>query len=285
MFEQTEELVTPPARAKRNWIVVQPRDYADLPPIVYDKLMEKARRPRNQKELYELWLKFERVSYHYAIRLGSMYSYSDIEDIVQQSFLFFVDLIKSYIPLYHRKMLPKDYTQDPSKHRRIYTYDPDYAWKIYEIEPYITTNLYQRIRHYVQRANKVQSRNEYYPTDSSERLKDFEVDVYHKSQGNEQERFEVTYDRLSFEERLNKILKKHILSKVEHGNPKYLAGKFCFIYGFDDWEASKLLGRSKNTINSHLNALKCDLRSIPEVIEIIDEFHRTGLRASDIFGS
>ena len=314
MFDN--DLVTPKKMAERGWNVVQLRDYDKLPEEVAKKVREKANKPKNEKETYELWLRFERLAHHYAIRLGTMYNYDEVDDIVQQAYLFFHDLVQTYKPLYTRKMLPSDYQQDPKKHRRIYTYKPDTAWKIYEIEPYVSLKMYQRIRHYVQRINVVQSRNEYFGDDSGSsesRTKDFETEIFHRSEvEGELEKFHEDYDtenvgtkvsdvmrkhvvddtehidsehdRTLFETKLRKILHKHITNKLDKTSPKYFAGKLSLIYGFEDWETARLIGKSKSMIHSYVGSIKEDIRNTPDLIEIIDLFHRNGLTSFDLLG-
>lgn len=246
--------------------------------ILSDK---KHQKPINDKELAELWDSSYPLIVKYSVRISEQYN-SDIEELIQEAYLFYLKIIEEFSAASCCIYKHSDVCNPTCQFWNdcLYKYAA-FGWDIWEVKPVLYKKLYHKMRYYAQRHFTYNNRlfdSNVLKSDSDDVDSVVESISYQNSyQKNSPSDI---LERKSISERLHKALDD--LIETQFRSTKKEVAVLYFKQGFDEKDIYKVLNKSQSTINSHLSAIKYQIRNHPDIVEMVEEFKNLGISEAEL---
>lgn len=273
---------------KRGWMIVKEEWHEFLPPEVARAFHSDIyRKPSTVRDKLDTWGRIEKQVFLYAKQSSDRYEV-EFEDLLQEAYILYEKVLEKYQPLYYRKMRETDLSEDPVKFSRIYTYDENgqgWAWKLYRLEPYLCTNLNKQVLNHAQKLYrkdiKTYSSKRWVGDDGESFETAFESLVYHWSDA-------MTTTDKGFSGIERKLLQEKVAELLtglarNYNQLRREIADYYYNQDLSEEVIAELVEKPKSTVNSHLAAIRRDIRSHSGVQKILSEFEELGITRQDIF--
>lgn len=251
--------------------------FKEYPSFIQDFIdSDKFKKPESKEDIKKFWGGINRLIKQYAYRLVNRYKV-DYEDLVQESFIFVVELLKKYKPAFHCDYIYQTPCNSKCPFWKSCKKQEFFGWQIYELKPYLFYNIRLKMLDYCQ---KVQRKNKkYYDLDfiSEENSSASDLLISNLSEKKSMSGF---VERKILSEYIDKVLDE-ILLNIK--STKKEVGILYFKKLFTEKQIHKILNKSQSTINTHISSLKKDIRSHPMILTLLRNFSEYGVTIDDIF--
>lgn len=222
--------------------------------------------PYSQEEKYQYWLTIINLVKKYAYGFSQRYT-MEVEDLFQEGYCFFEELLAKFQPIYRRPYQVGDEENFKGIYHLI-AYDLEdrrYVYKFYQLKPYLFNMLFQKLRWVSQRHWNSASKNSTGFTKTAEFAEEENIQKLNYSSDSQTSSFPGY--KTSQESVEGNLLLKWIQSKVTEialdcSGLKQTVTLLHFKYGLREKEIYTLLGKSQSVVNNNILAVRKQLREV-----------------------
>lgn len=253
--------------------------FDDYPSYIQSKLLHKDYyKPQTSEEIKKFWKGIEKLVKQYAYRLGNQYNV-DQEELIQQAFIFTVELINKYQPAFHCDLIYSKNCNTGCKFWKSCNKQEIFGWQVFKLKPYLFCNLYQQMRYYSQKSYTYSSRF-------------FNLDFGSEGDDSDDTTESIILNSMSDKKIMSNFVDRKLISNILEESlddvikscksTKREVGVLFFKKNVSEKKIHEVLGKSQSTINTHISAIKAQVLKHPKVINLLKDLEKDGIAISSI---